>query len=359
MSFSGNISLSPLTQQYINENGGNAVDLRQLAAKVNEEIKKVEAEASQEFVNTQAETKSLLMTVEKNVRVLYELEEMLHRYKLTLISEKNSLDRLQAAHRSRSSEQKEARALSRQFAEFTEAVVVERKLADTILHGRLNDDFRASVARLGVKLAALRGYSASGSPVVVAALTQAEALARRAAELVQPLFASQIECIALHPQELREFQKKLEADRSLMFFLRDHVPDVFAELSRAYIDAASSAHSHRLSAILSVQTRPGAEEEAILAAVEAFAVPAAEETRFLRRLFAPMEEDLLVFYAMIFRTPAGAVIQYVSSLSSSIRDPNVLRRIGQSLEQLATKLRNEGHFCLQRIMEILIGIFNR
>ena len=47
--------MSPLTQQYINENGGNAVDLRQLAAKVSEEIKKVEAEASQEFVNTQAE----------------------------------------------------------------------------------------------------------------------------------------------------------------------------------------------------------------------------------------------------------------------------------------------------------------
>ena len=235
-------SLDPLTIEYISQNPGS--NLRDLTAQASESLRRLQSQATKDYMRVGPESQALLTEIESADSVLCRLETSTEAFAKGLNTARETTARLQTRSTDLHVELHNRRALAAQLAEFFDAVTLEPKAIESLARGEVDAEFREHLASFCRKLASPH----LADPATLAAKElkpELEKLRLRVADKSKAALLSHISS-ASRPGAVDSSRRKLETDRILLFFLRNFALQDYLSVVSAYTKTISSAYVKNL-----------------------------------------------------------------------------------------------------------------
>lgn len=246
-------TLDPATIQYLEEKleGSSRVDLRKISKIANEELRKLENAAANDYLDVEEETKSLINEIEVSDRVLSKLEDLLSTFCRDLSSIKGEMTSLQEKSLKMNVGLNNRKKISAEFSEFIESIMLEPKLIEDIVKGEINEDYVQSIVKLCKKLANLRRYNSLENKSVKEIEPELTKLKLKACERIKAFVSSQINGLKKPKTNIQILQQNdLINYRVFLYFLKEHNVDVFLEISQNYAKLMSKIYTNNFKTYL-------------------------------------------------------------------------------------------------------------
>lgn len=230
-------TLDPLTIGYLEEKleTHSKVDLRKITERAANELKQLENDAAYDYLKIERETKSLIEEIDSSDRILANLEGLLVDFRKNLLEIKGEMTTLQAKSMKMNVELNNRKAISTEFSEFIESIMLEPKLIEDILKGEINEEYVASIAKLCKKLSNLRRYNVLDNKSVKEIEPELNKLKLKACERIKNYMKAQIAHLKKPKTNIQIIQQNNLANfRVFLFFLKEHHQETYLELSQNY-----------------------------------------------------------------------------------------------------------------------------
>ena len=238
-------TLDPLTIGYLEEKleSQNKVDLRKITEKAANELKQLENEAAYDYLKIEKETKNLIEEIDFSDKILGNLENLLVDFRKNLLEIKGEMTSLQTKSMKMNVELNNRKAISNEFSDFIESIMLEPKLIEDILKGEINEEYVINIAKLCKKLSNLRRYNVLDNKSVKEIEPELTKLKLKACERIKGYMKTQISNLKKPKTNIQIIQQNnLVNYRIFLFFLKEHHQETYLELSQNYSKLLSKVY---------------------------------------------------------------------------------------------------------------------
>lgn len=244
-------TLNPATVDYLEQKleTSNRVDLRKITERASSELKQLENEAAYDYLKVEKETKTLINEIQQSDAILGSLENLLKNFRENLSVIKGEMTSLQEKSMKMNVGLGNRKALSNEFSEFIESIMLEPKLIEDILKGEINEEYVNNIAKLCKKLSNLKRYNSLDNKSVKEIEPELAKLKMKACERIKGYMQSQINNLKKPKTNIQIIQQNnLINYRIFLYFLKEYNQETYLELSQSYSKLLSKVYTNNFKA---------------------------------------------------------------------------------------------------------------
>lgn len=244
-------TLDPATVDYLEQKleHTNRVDLRKITEKAANELKQLENEAAYDYLKIEKETKTLITDIQQSDNILSSLEDLLKNFRENLAVIKGEMTSLQDKSMKMNIGLGNRKALSNEFSEFIESIMLEPKLIEDILKGEINEEYVSNISKLCKKLGNLKRYNGVDNKSVKEIEPELAKLKLKACERIRGYLQNQINALKKPKTNIQIIQQNnLINYRVFLYFLKEFNQDTYLEISQAYSKLLSKVYANNFKA---------------------------------------------------------------------------------------------------------------
>lgn len=244
-------TLDPATVDYLEQKleHTNRVDLRKITEKADNELKQLENEAAYDYLKIEKETKTLISDIQQSDNILSSLEELLKNFRENLSVIKGEMTSLQEKSMKMNIGLGNRKALSNEFSEFIESIMLEPKLIEDILKGEINEEYVNNISKLCKKLGNLKRYNGVDNKSVKEIEPELAKLKLKACERIRGYLQNQINALKKPKTNIQIIQQNnLINYRVFLYFLKEFNQDTYLEISQTYSKLLSKVYANNFKA---------------------------------------------------------------------------------------------------------------